>query len=122
MDATTGTISVVMGDRATKLGARRRMVSRSFHRRASRSSARSTWGRSFFKRPNETNSAADVIEYEQAFVVVQSRVVVCKAGFVAHTVERLECADARLEDPLCHLGLNESGRPRSADNGRSRLR
>lgn len=42
IDAATRALGFVVGDRATKLIARRRVISRSLHRRASLSSARSS--------------------------------------------------------------------------------
>jgi len=51
-----------------------------------------------------------MIEDQEAFVVIECRVVVGEACVVPHSVERLHNADARLQDAFGHVRLDESGR------------
>ncbi|MNH47351.1 hypothetical protein D3C85_1397310 [compost metagenome] len=46
-----------------------------------------------------------MVEDQQAFFVIQDRVVMCKALVVAHIIERLQHRDAGFQNAFGHDGL-----------------
>lgn len=55
---------------------------------------------------NKPDRVRHMIEDQEALVIVQNLIVVSEALIVPHSIKGFQCRNARLQDPLRHVGLD----------------